>query len=51
MARRPNYNFERSERDRLKALKVAEKSNAKRAQRELAQPGAPAADDAPKTET
>ncbi len=50
MARRPNYNFERSERDRLKALKVAEKSNAKRAQRELAQSGdAPA--DVPKSET
>ena len=51
MARRPNYNFERSERDRLKALKVAEKTNAKRAQRELAQPDATPADDAPKSET
>ncbi len=51
MARRPNYNFERSERDRLKALKISEKSNAKRAQRESAQPGAPPADGAPKRET
>ncbi len=33
MARKPNYSFERSERDRLKALKVAEKTNAKREQR------------------
>jgi hypothetical protein len=51
MARKPNYNFERSERDRLKALKVAEKSNAKRAQRELAQPAATPSDGATKTET
>jgi hypothetical protein len=34
MARKPNYNFERQERDRLKALKVAEKAAAKAAQRE-----------------
>ena len=34
MARKPNYDFERRERDRLKALKVAEKAEAKRAQRE-----------------
>ena len=26
MARKPNYNFERMERDRLKAIKVAEKA-------------------------
>lgn len=31
MARKPNYNFERMERDRLKAIKVAEKAAAKRA--------------------
>jgi len=33
MARKPNYNFERMERDRLKAIKVAEKAKAKREQR------------------
>ena len=26
MARKPNYNFERSERERLKAMKTAEKA-------------------------
>jgi len=34
MARKPNYQFERMERDRLKANKTAEKANAKREQRE-----------------
>jgi len=34
MARKPNFAFERQERDRLKALKTAEKANAKREQRE-----------------
>jgi len=34
MARKPNYNFERMERERLKANKSAEKANAKREQRE-----------------
>ena len=34
MARKPNYNFERQERERLKANKLAEKANAKRDQRE-----------------
>jgi hypothetical protein len=34
MARKPNYQFERKERDRLKATKTAEKANAKRDQRE-----------------
>jgi hypothetical protein len=34
MARRPNYDFERRERERLKAQKAAEKSEAKRLQRE-----------------
>ena len=33
MARKPNYDFERRERDRLKAIKTAEKADAKRAQR------------------
>ena len=35
--RKPNYNFERQERDRLKAKKVADKAAAKREQRERAQ--------------
>jgi hypothetical protein len=34
MARKPNYNFERMERERVKAAKVAEKAAAKREQRE-----------------
>ena len=34
MARKPNYNFERMERERIKASKAAEKANAKREQRE-----------------
>ena len=34
MPRKPNYNFERQERDRAKAIKVAEKAAAKAAQRE-----------------
>jgi hypothetical protein len=36
MARKPNYAFERRERDRLKALKVAEKAQAKKEARERA---------------
>jgi hypothetical protein len=44
MARKPNYQFERLERDRQKAIKVAEKAAAKREQREReaaqANPGA-----------
>jgi len=34
MARKPNYPFERMERERIKAAKVAEKAAAKREQRE-----------------
>jgi hypothetical protein len=34
MARKPNYQFERMERDRQKALKTAEKAAAKREQRD-----------------
>ena len=61
MPRKPNYEFERRERDRLKAIKVAEKAQAKKEARERARlenageaaPGeAPAADvehDAEKT--
>jgi hypothetical protein len=36
MARKPNYDFERRERERLKALKVAEKAAAKKEARERA---------------
>ena len=48
MARKPNYSFERHERERAKAAKLAEKAEAKRAQRErdrAADDGAP--EDAP----
>ena len=41
MARKPNYNFERMERDRLKALKVAEKAKAKKEAKERAAAGLP----------
>jgi hypothetical protein len=34
MARKPNYPFERMERERIKAAKAAEKANAKRDQRD-----------------
>lgn len=41
MARKPNYNFERMERERLKANKAAAKATAKREARERGQePGA-----------
>lgn len=46
MARTPNYSFERQERDRLKAKKLAEKASAKREQRERDRA---AAGDAPRT--
>lgn len=36
MARKPNYQFERRERDRLKAIKTAEKAQAKKEARERA---------------
>ena len=45
MARKPNYNFERQERDRIKAAKVTEKAKAKQAAREQQ---ATERDDAPK---
>jgi hypothetical protein len=49
MARKPNYAFERHERDRAKAIKLAEKAEAKREQRErkraLGDDAAPAAAD------
>lgn len=50
MARKPNYSFERMERERLKAIKTAEKAAEKREarERERAESGAapePATDD------
>jgi hypothetical protein len=39
MARKPNYQFERAERDRQKAAKLAEKAAAKKAAREAAEGG------------
>lgn len=48
MARKPNYEFERRERDRLKAIKVAEKAQAKKEARERARlENAEAAGDTP----
>jgi hypothetical protein len=47
MARKPNYEFERRERDRLKALKNAEKAAAKKE----AKARAAAAAEAPKDDT
>ncbi len=45
MARKPNYQFERMERDRAKAAKLAEKAAAKQRERDeaarAANPGAP----------
>ena len=41
MQRKPNYDFERRERERVKAIKLAQKAEAKRVQRER---DAPASD-------
>lgn len=51
MARKPNYQFERMERERLKAGKAAAKANARREERERAQPSHDGATDSadPKT--
>ena len=49
MPRKPNYEFERRERDRLKAIKNAEKANAKQEARERAK--AEAADTPPKNDS
>lgn len=38
MPRKPNYQFERQERDRLKAIKAAEKAALKREQKEREKP-------------
>jgi hypothetical protein len=45
MARPPNYNFERQERDRLKAAEKARKLAAKAEKRAKANPDAPASDE------
>jgi hypothetical protein len=48
MARKPNYPFERMERERLKAAKVAEKAKAKAEARERERAaGAPPSEDGP----
>jgi hypothetical protein len=44
MPKAPNYQFERRERDRLKAIKVAEKAAEKREQQDRARDGAPTVD-------
>jgi hypothetical protein len=49
MPRKPNFEFERRERDRLKAIKTAEKAQAKKDARERAR--AEAAGDAPRSDT
>jgi multidrug resistance efflux pump len=45
MARKPNYSFERQERDRAKANKLAQKADLKRAQREQARAASDTPDD------
>ena len=45
MARKPNYQFERMERDRQKAAKAAQKAAAKQGERVAEQPEPPAADE------
>lgn len=47
MARKPNYEFERRERDRLKAIKKAEKLQAKKDAREQARAEAAPVSDEP----
>ena len=47
MARKPNYAFERMERERAAANKLAEKANAKREQRERERAQSEAGRDAP----
>lgn len=50
MQRKPNYNFERKERERLKAAKKAEKLAARKTDRDLAKDALPAALVAPGSE-
>lgn len=49
MARKPNYQFERMERDRAKAAKKAEKADAKRRDQDAAAAGDETSDASPKT--
>lgn len=46
MARAPNYNFERQERERLKKQKIAERAEAKRRPQTEKSEDAPPADEA-----
>jgi hypothetical protein len=46
MARKPNYSFERLERDRAKANKLAQKADAKREQRDRDRAASAGPDDA-----
>jgi len=46
MARKPNYNFERMERERLKAIETAKKAKAK-AERKAEKAGGAPSEDAP----
>ncbi|HEY3949323.1 hypothetical protein [Phenylobacterium sp.] len=50
MARKPNYQFERQERERVKAAKLAEKAAAKRREREAAEAAKQAQGDASEAE-
>lgn len=49
MARKPNYQFERMERDRAKAAKAAEKAAAKQRERDQAASAEAPGDTPPKT--
>jgi hypothetical protein len=50
VARKPNYQFERQERERVKAAKLAEKAAAKRREREAAEAAKQAQGDASEAE-
>ena len=50
MARKPNYSFERQERERAKANKLAQKNNEKREQRERARAAEQPEDAAPSSD-
>jgi len=47
MARKPNYQFERADRERIKAAKLAEKARLKREEKERAGPQNPPGDAGP----
>jgi len=50
MPRKPNYQFERLDRERIKAAKVAEKAAAKREQKERERTAGESGGDAPRQE-